>query len=600
MHAIVLLAGEVIHSGKDLSPLQSLLREEKNLTFHSFTEGFGMRVRLFLVNYALGIAAVTAFGQGEVRFTEVTQSVGIRFVHNNGAFGKKYLPETMGGGLCIFDANNDGLLDIFFANGMDWKGHPTGKSNLSALYIQQPNGKFVDHARAAGLTTPMYAMGSVAADYDNDGDADLYISCLGEDRLYQNDGKGRFTDVTRKAGMSNPGFSSSAAWLDYDRDGFLDLYVCNYVEWTPETDLFCTVDGITKAYCTPESYKGSPDRLFRNNGNGTFTDVTHKAGTIAPNSKSLGVIAFDYNEDGWIDIFVANDTEPNLLWENQGNGTFEDVAMIAGVGFDDAGVARAGMGVDIGDYDRSGRFSLVITNFSNQMISLYDNEGNGLFIDSAPQTGVGSASLLTLGFGCFFFDANNDGWQDVFVANGHVENEINRVQKNVFYAQYPHLFLNNGGKRFQDVAKKAGFSRPLVGRGAAYADFDNDGDLDVVMTTSGGEAHFWRNDTPFQNALRIRVRGDGVRSNRDGIGTVVRVKSRDGVQKQVVRAGSSYCSQSELTLTFGLGNESVATEVEVLYPSGKRQTFQNVRANQTVEIVEGKGIVASRPFRRSK
>jgi len=564
-----------------------------------FSEETGMRKRRLAVAVIFGISAFGAAGQEGVRFTNITKAAGIRFVHNNGAFGKKYLPETMGGGVCVFDANHDGRLDIFFANGMDWKGHPTRKSNLPALYIQQTDGTFVDQAKAAGFNTPMYGMGAVAGDYDNDGDSDLYISCLGEDHLYRNDGKGRFTDVTRAANLSNPDFSSSAAWLDYDHDGFLDLYVCNYVQWTPETDLFCTIDGVTKAYCTPESYRGSPDRLFRNNRNGTFTDVSQKAGIIAPNSKSLGVVAFDYNDDGWIDIFVANDTEPNLLWENKGNGTFEDVTMIAGgVGFDDAGVARAGMGVDVGDYDRSGRLSLIIGNFSNQMLSLYHNEGNGLFIDFAPQTGIGRASLLTLAFGCFYFDANSDGWSDIFVANGHVETEINRVQKNVFYAQRPHLFINNNGKTFRDMAAEAGFTEAIVGRGAAYGDFDNDGDLDIVVGTSGGEARLWRNDSPLRNVLRVRVRGDGIRSNRDGVGAAVRVTSPRGTQKQVVRAGSSYCSQSELTLTFGLGNDASATEVEVTYPSGRKQTFKNVRANQTVEIVEGKGIVASRPLAR--
>ncbi len=526
-----------------------------------------------------------AFGQ--VRFTEITREAGIRFTHNNGAYGKKYLPETMGSGCAFVDYDSDGWLDIFLVNGMDW---PERKRTVSysALYRNNRNGTFTDVTRKAGLAVEMYGMGVAAADYDNDGDQDLYVTALGADRLFQNQGNGTFKDVTRAAGLINRDYASSAAWLDFDRDGKLDLFVANYVQWSREADIFCTLDGKTKSYCTPESYKGLSPRLFKNNGDGAFKDVTQTAQLLDASNKGLGVLVFDYNSDGWPDILLANDTQPNRLWENNKNGTFKEVGVMAGVAFSEDGVARGAMGIDAGDYDQSGHLSVVIGNFSNQMIALYHNEGNGFFIDEAPTSAVGPASLLTLAFGCFFFDFDLDGHSDIYVANGHVEDDINRVQKKVTYAQPAHLFQNLGRGQFKHVTTQVGkeFAAPRVGRGAAYGDTDNDGDLDVLVTSCGGPAALFRNDDGNRNvwsAFDLR----GTKSNRDGIGAVVKVKAGGLTQTQVVKSGASYCSQSQLRLTFGLGNATRIDEVEILWPSGARQTLRGLAANRVHRITEG-------------
>ena len=372
-------------------------------------------------------------------------AAGIRFVHNNGAFGKKYLPETMGSGVAFIDYDNDGWQDIFLVNGMNWPGHP-GRVTTSALYHNNRDGTFTDVTHKAGLAVPMYGMGVAVADYDNDGHDDLFVTAYGQNHLFHNNGNGTFTDVTKQAGLWGiDEFSTGAAWVDYDRDGHLDLLVANYVAWNPAIDLYCSMDGKDKSYCTPESYKGASVRLWRNRGDGTFEDVTHKSGLYDATSKSLGIAIFDANQDGWPDIAISNDTEPNKLYINNRNGTFTEKGVVSGIGFSEDGVARAGMGIDAADYNHSGYPSLAITNFSNQMISLYQNQKNGLFVDIAPQSEVGRASLLTLGFGCFFFDYDLDGWLDLFIADGHLDPDIEKVQQRVHYAEAPHLFHNEGG-----------------------------------------------------------------------------------------------------------------------------------------------------------
>src|SRR5205807_2054510 len=451
-------------------------------------------------------------------------------------------------------------------NGQAWPGHEIAGRKTLKLYHNNGDGSFTDVTAKSGLALTMYGLGVAVGDYDNDGFDDLFITAVGQSHLFHNNGNGTFTDVTKSAGLWGPNeFSTSAAWIDYDRDGRLDLVVANYVQWSQQTDLYCTIDGAHKSYCTPESYKGTSLRLWHNLGNGKFEDATQKAGLGDPTSKSLGIAILDYNDDGWPDIVIANDTQPNKLYVNKKNGTFEERGVAAGIGFSEDGVARAGMGTDAADYDRSGHPSLMISNFANQMVSLYHNEGNGLFVDEAPQSEVGRSTLVTLGFGCFFFDYDNDGWPDIFVADGHIEDQIERVQKRVSYAEPPHLFRNLGGGRFQEVTAQMGgtFAAPKVARAAAYADINNDGFLDILLTTNAGPTYLFHNEGGSNHSLRIKL--IGTKSNRDGIGAVVRVASGNNKDKQwkMLRSGSSYLAQSELVLTFGLGAQAKADTIEI-------------------------------------
>jgi hypothetical protein len=536
-----------------------------------------------------------------VTFTDATARAGLTFVHTSGAFGKKYLPETLGAGCLFFDVDGDGWQDIFFVNSTRWPGHP-GARALPALYRNNHDGTFADMTRGSGLDVELYGIGGTAADFDNDGKVDLYVTALGGNRLFRNLGAGKFTDVTGRAGVADAGFSTSALWFDYDNDGKLDLFVAHYVDWSIEKDLFCTLDGRNKSYCTPESYKGQSPTLYHNRGDGTFEDVTRRAGLYDPTSKGLGVAMLDYDGDGRMDLFVANDTQPNRLYRNKGDGTFADAAVAAGVAFNEAGIARAGMGVDAADYDDSGRPSLVIGNFSNEMMALYHNEGTGLFIDEAPTSAIGKASLLTLTFGCFFFDYDLDGRPDIFAANGHVADDIERLQSRVTYAQRPHLFRNTGHSTFDEVTPLSGaaLQAKLVGRGAAYADIDNDGDLDVLVTANNGPARLFRNDGGNRNNA-IRIKTIGARSNRDGIGARVEVSLRGAARRwQIVKTGSSYGSQSEFPLTFGLGADTRIEGVRVRWPGGQVDTIGALEANQIVTVREGAGVTDKTPFQRTQ
>jgi hypothetical protein len=536
---------------------------------------------------------------GPIEFTDITAQAGIRFKHNSGAFGKKYLPETMGSGVCFIDYDNDGWQDILLINSMDWPGHKSSNS-YPALYHNNKDGTFTDVTRQAGLAVEMYGLGCAVGDYDNDGYDDIYITTVGSNHLFRNLHNGKFADVTAKAGLADPGFSAGAVWFDYDNDGKLDLFVAHYIEWSIDTDQYCSLDNKNKSYCTPQRFKGQTSALFHNRGDGTFENVTKKAGLYDPTGKALGVAMLDYDNDGWMDLFVSNDTEPNKLYHNNHDGTFTDVAVAAGLAYGEAGTARAGMGTDAADYDNSGWQSLVLGNFTNESMSLYHNDGSGLFTDLAPRTGIATMSNKSLTFGTFFFDYDLDGLPDILAVNGHVSDDISVVQPNVKYAQPPHLFRNLGKNKFEEVTTKVGSAlpHPIVGRGAAYADIDNDGDLDLVITANNGSARLLRNDNGNKNDM-LRVKTIGTRSNRDGIGAKVTVKTASGARLfAMVKTGSSYLSQSELPLTFGLGKPETGktVDVEIVWPGGHKDSIANVKANQFITVQEGKGIIAVRPL----
>jgi hypothetical protein len=529
--------------------------------------------------------------------TDVTNAAGIQFQHNSGAYGGKFLPETLGSGCAFLDYDRDGWQDILLINGMDWPGHKRQRSTLR-LYRNNRNGTFTDVTHSAGLDLEMYGMGVAVGDYDNDGFPDIFITCVGQSRLFRNTGKGSFVDATRASGLfGRQGFSTSALWFDYDRDGLLDLFVCNYVRWSPEHDVFCSLDGTHKSYCTPEAYRGDTCWLFHNRGNGTFEDVTATSGIFDSSSKSLGVAMLDYDQDGWPDLLVANDTQPNKLYRNQRNGKFKDVAVEAGLAFSTEGKARAGMGVDVGDFDNSGKPGIAITNFDNEMIGLYRASGPGIFDDVSIPSGIGAASRNTLGFGCMFLDVDLDGALDLVVANGHIDETVRNIRGNVGYAQAPQLFLNQGNGTFRDVAGEAGggFEKSKVGRGLAYGDFDRDGDLDILMTTNNGPAYLFRNDQSTGNR-GIRFQLQGTKSNRDAIGAHVRISAGGQSQWRQVRGGSSYLSQSEMPVTFGLGKRDKVDQVVIDWPSGRTEEYKDLRAGTSYKCLESKGIEPQQGF----
>ncbi len=548
-----------------------------------------------------GNAFAAAQSSPGFRFTDVTESAGIHFHHNSGAYGGKLLPETLGSGCAFLDYDADGWQDILLVNGMDWQGHKKQRSTLQ-LYRNNRDGTFTDVTRRAGLDVEMYGMGVAVGDFNNDGFPDILITCVGQNRLFKNTGKGTFVDVTQTSGLGGRlGFSTSALWFDYDRDGRLDLFVCNYTKWSPEHDVFCSLDGKHKSYCTPEAYQGKTCWLFHNRGNGTFEEVTAASGVFDSSSKSLGVALLDHDQDGWPDLLVANDTQPNKLYRNQRNGTFKDVGVEAGIAFSNEGKARAGMGVDIGDFENSGAAGIAMTNFDNEMIGLYRSVGKGAFEDIAMQTGVGLPSKTTLGFGCAFLDADLDGFLDLVVANGHIDDTVRNIRGNLGYAQPPQLFLNlssNNGKRmFRDVANDLGdgFRSPKVGRGLAYGDFDRDGDLDILMTTNNGPAYLYRNDQLAGNRS-IRFHLTGTQSNRDAIGASARIEHGGLTQSRLVKGGSSYLSQSELPVTFGVGKLDKIARVVIQWPNSRTEEFKDLATGRAYDCVEGKGITAKAGF----
>lgn len=537
---------------------------------------------------------------GPIRFVDITKQAGIDFVRNSGAFGKKYLPETMGSGVCLIDYNHDGWQDILFVNSMDWPGHGNGKKSYPALYRNNGNGTFTNVTKQAGLDVQMYGMGCAVGDYNNDGYDDIYITALGHNYLFRNNGNGTFANVTEQAGVGSGGWSTSAAWVDYDNDGKLDLVVDHYVDWSVKNDKWCSLDNVHKSYCTPELYKGESVTLYHNLGHGKFKDVTKQAGLYDSGDKGLGVSLIDYNNDGCMDLFITNDTQPNRLYRNNCKGKFTEVGLLAGVDYSASGKARAGMGTDSADYDGSGRQSLLIGNFTNEGMALYQNDGNGLFTNVAGSAGIADASMNVLTFGTFFFDYNLDGRPDIFALDGHVDDDISVLNPALSYEERPLLFENMGNGKFRNVSNTAGpaLMEKLVGRGAAFGDLFNDGDLDIVATTANGAAHLWRNEGANANDV-LEIRTVGARSNRDGIGAKVLLTTSTGQQmSQMVKSGSSYLSQSQLRLTFGLGKPDASKRIslKILWPAGDKQILKNIRPNQILTVEEGKGIVSAKPI----
>ncbi len=545
---------------------------------------------------AFAAPAATSIDPG-FRLSDITAQAGINFRHNSGAYGGKLLPETLGAGCAFLDYDRDGWQDILLVNGSDWLGHKREHASTLKLYRNNRNGTFSDVTHSAGLDVEMYGMGVAVGDYDNDGFPDIFITCVGQNHLFKNTGRGTFIDVTKSSGLANrQAMSTSALWFDYDRDGLLDLFVCNYVKWSAEHDVFCSLDGKHKSYCTPEAYRGETCWLFHNRGNGTFEDVTATSGIFDSSSKSLGVAMLDYDHDGWPDLLVTNDTQPNKLYRNQRNGTFKDVAVDAGIAFSAEGRTRAGMGVDVADFENLGNPGIAITNFDNEMTGLYRLSENGNYVDVALPSGIGQASKDKLGFGCVFLDADLDGALDLAVVNGHIDDTVRNVS-GVGYAQPPQLFLNRGKGTFVDVASALGgsFSQPKVGRGLAYGDFDRDGDLDLLITTNNGPAYLYRNDQTAGNHS-IRFRLVGTKSNRDAIGAIVKIfhgaSNAAASQSRVVKGGSSYLSQSELPVTFGLGKQNKVDRLVIEWPSGRIEDYQKLSAGRAYECVEAKGITA--------
>jgi hypothetical protein len=532
----------------------------------------------------------------DIHLVDITAETKIDFTLENSPTPSKYLPETMGGGVALFDYDNDGRLDVYFVNGASlaapMKGKSPDKSNpkfWNRLFHQNADGTFTDVTEKAGLTgmpQNRYGMGVAAGDFDNDGYEDLYVTNYGANTLYRNNGDGTFTDVTERAGVAASGWSTSAGFFDFDNDGKLDLFVTRYLTWSFDEERYC---GERKpggrAYCHPDNFAGITNILYRNNGDGTFTDVSQKAGIANPNGKSLGVAFADFDNDGWTDVYVANDSVQCFLYHNNGNGTFSDISLTAGVGFNEDGNTFAGMGVDFSDYDNDGQPDIVVTDLSDQRYMLYRNNGDQTFTDVTNRSGVGRATLAFSGWSTKFLDYDNDGWKDIFVAQGHVMDNIEVTSPNLKYMQ-PPLLLHNAGGQFSRVDAGPAFKNVWAGRGAAFGDIDNDGDLDIVATNIGQKAYVLRNDGGNRNGwLRLELRG--TKSNRDGIGCRVKVASASGaVQYYTVNTATGYLSASDRRLLVGLGADRLARLVEIKWPSGVVQTFENVPAGKTLAAAE--------------
>ncbi len=552
---------------------------------------------LFLVALLLVSPDFASPGQQNIQFTDITEKAGITFKHVSSP-EKKYIVESMSGGVALLDYDNDGFLDIYFVNSLTTDLVKLNQKTKSALYHNNGDGTFTDVTDKAGLGDVGWGMGVATGDYDNDGFEDIYVTCLGSNHLFKNNGNGTFTDVTQKAGVDDQRWSTGAAFVDYDNDGKLDLFVANYVDFDvnhlPEfgKGRSCQFKGIP-VQCGPRGLPGAGDSLFHNNGDGTFTDVSKKAGVSDPDGYyGMGVICSDFDGDGLVDIFVANDSTPNFLYHNNGDGTFKDVGFQSGTAVNENGSEQGSMGVTLGDYDNDGKLDLFITNFDDDYNTLYHNNGRGIFTDVSYAAKVAAVSLPYVGWGTKFFDYDNDGWVDLLVVNGHVYPQLPT------YKQRNLVHHNNRDGTFSEVGAQLGapFAEKRVGRGAAFGDIDNDGDVDVVINNLDGAPQILRNDGGTNNSILIKT--IGVKSNRDGIGTRIRVVAGDLKQVQEVYSGGSYISQNDLRLHFGLENRTKIDQIEVRWPSGTVDKLTNISANKILTVKEGQGLFSQKDFNR--
>ncbi len=539
-----------------------------------------------------------------VHFSDITSESGIHFRHENGAYGEKLLPETMGGGCAFFDFDSDGDQDLLLVNSKRWSWDPRGLTDPAtlALYENDGRGRFEDVSQAAGLSVSLYGMGAAVGDYDNDGDPDLFISAVGSNRLFQND-QGRFTDVTAAAGVAGKeeDWGTSCCWFDYNNDGRLDLFVCNYIRWSRDIDIAKDFQllGLGRAYGPPTEFAGTHSSLYRNDGKGEFTDVSAEAGiqvtnpaTGVPMAKSLGVSPIDLDRDGWMDLIVANDTVQNFLFHNQGDGTFEEIGALAGIAFDSAGDARGAMGTDVSFPHNNETLAIAIGNFATEMTAFYCADEDPLqFVDTAIANGLGPATRLELTFGLFFFDYDLDSRLDLLCANGHLEEEINKVQVSQQYEQPPQLFWNCGPESRTEYVQVdtalvgQDFHRRMVGRGAAFADIDGDGDLDVLLMGVGSAPRLLRNDQELDHHW-LRFQLTGTQSNRDAIGAWVELVVGEQTLRRQVMPTRSYLSQSELPVTIGIGKATSIDRARVIWPGGNVETLELSELDRVVEVVQ--------------
>ena len=553
--------------------------------------------RAYFVTVALLAAQSSAEITTPVRFSDATESAGIRFRHRKGASGRHYLVETFAGGVIVLDYDADGLPDIYFVNGGELPGY-SGPEPGNALYRNMGNGTFHDVTEKAGVAGKGYCNGGAVADYDNDGDADLYVTAFGPDIFYRNNGDGTFTDITTAAGLGDERWSTSATFFVLDGDSLLDLFVCNYTDFNFDNHKLCTdVHKGIEGYCHPDEYNGTADLLYRNRGNGTFDDVSEAGGVENPaEGKGLGVVAGDFDDDGRTDLYVANDNTRNFLYSNQGDGRMIDVGFDAGVGFNEDGFAESGMGTDCGDVDRDGALDIIVTNYDFESNTLYKNLANGFFLDYTSAAGLANVSTTELAFGVNLADIDNDGWLDLILVNGHIMDNIHHVQSNLSYEQPGQLFRNKGGGRFEEWSEQPAdaLRNKRVGRGMATLDFDRDGDLDLAIANNDQEAELLRNEGGNSNAW-LGLLLVGTESNREGIGTRVEARVNGTHWMGEVRTASGYQTQNELTLYIGLGSAHALSGITLRWPSGKLEELPTLAAGSVYLIKETVGLVGTLP-----